>query len=119
MKLRAFSVLGYLALAACSSLAPKEFVRGEPTRIVLTSYTPEQARDCVVALDPARYIPAPIPGGWKVTDTQAGLDGQALFVVTITPTLHGSRVAYWERPPAVVGSTSNYAEPCLDRLPPA
>jgi hypothetical protein len=116
MKVCYLALFGCLALAACKAPPTAEPRQSQPARVVLTAYTPDQARDCIISVDPAHFIPTPIPGGWKVIDTQVGLDKQALFVVTITPALQGSRVAYWQGVPPVVGSVP--VAPCLDKLPP-
>lgn len=113
------SLLPLFTLAGCVGPNTNELLQEPPTRVVLTSATPDQARECIVALDPAHYIPTPIQGGWKVIDTQQGAVEQAEFVVTIFPTGSGSRIEYHLGHSPVVGQMPDYLKPCLDKLPPA
>jgi hypothetical protein len=117
INIRCVATFGCLVLTACARSISNQLEQGQPARVVLTSYTPDQARDCVTAVDPAHFISTPIPGGWKVIDREMGLDEQPLFVVTITPAPQGSRVAYWQGNPQVIGTVP--VAPCLDKLPPA
>jgi hypothetical protein len=117
MKTCCLAIFGCFVLTACARSISNKLEQRQPARVVLTSYTPDQARDCVTAVDPTHFIPSPIPGGWKVIDTQTGLDDQALFVVTITPAPQGSRVAYWQGSPQTMGSAP--VAFCFDKLQPA
>lgn len=106
-----------LGLGACAGPNTNELLTEKPTQIINTTASVEEAKNCIVALDPAHYIPTPRQDGWLIMSTIQGFNEEAAFAVMIHPTEYGSRVEAHLGHAPIFGDWPDYLKPCLDKLP--